>query len=317
MPSYSGTFTLTAQMQAIAAGTWTAPPDAPTSVVATGGDAQASVAFTAPAFTGVPAGVTGYTVTSSPGSLTGTGASSPIIVTGLTNGTAYTFTVTATGASGVGSPSAASNSVSPANPAPTVIGQSFGGGFYAGQISTAGNSVADYYLIVGPVASAENASKKYKNTNTSVPGAASVIEGPQNTADMVADGDATVYPAAHFCDGLTIGGFSDWYLPAKLEIEVCYYNLKPTTANNETSANGINAYAVPARASKYTTGTPAQTSATSFQSTGTEDFLVSNYWTSTDPFASFGFVEYFGSGSIGYASKTGAYRVRAIRRIAV
>jgi hypothetical protein len=35
-------------------------------------------------------------VTSSPGGLTVNGASSPITVTGLTNGTAYTFTVAAT-----------------------------------------------------------------------------------------------------------------------------------------------------------------------------------------------------------------------------
>ncbi|NBS16859.1 MAG: hypothetical protein EBS79_08135, partial [Gammaproteobacteria bacterium] len=50
---------------------------------------------------------------------TGTGASSPITVTGLTNGTAYTFTVTATNTSGTGGSSSASNSVTPAAP-PTV-----------------------------------------------------------------------------------------------------------------------------------------------------------------------------------------------------
>jgi hypothetical protein len=45
---------------------------------------------------------------------------------------------------------------------------------------------------------------------------------------MVADGSATVYPSAHFCNNLTVGGFTDWYMPAKNELEVCYYNLKPT-----------------------------------------------------------------------------------------
>ena len=46
--------------------------------------------------------------------VTGTGSASPITITGLTNGTPYTFTVTATNAIGTGSASAASNSVTPA-----------------------------------------------------------------------------------------------------------------------------------------------------------------------------------------------------------
>ena len=87
-------------------------PGAPTIGTATAGNAQASVSFSAPASNG-GAAITGYTVTSSPGSFTGTGATSPIIVSGLTNGTAYTFTVTATNSAGTGAASAASNSVTP------------------------------------------------------------------------------------------------------------------------------------------------------------------------------------------------------------
>jgi hypothetical protein len=67
----------------------------------------ASVAFTAP---GAYAGST-YTATSSPGGFTGTSASSPITVSGLSGDTAYTFTVTATNATGTSGPSAASNSI--------------------------------------------------------------------------------------------------------------------------------------------------------------------------------------------------------------
>jgi len=110
---FSGNWTVTQQVQAKGAGTWPAVPGAPTIGTATGGNAQASVAFTAPADTGYPATINQYTVTSSPGSITASGSASPIIVTGLTNGTEYTFTVTATNDTGTGPASAASNAVTP------------------------------------------------------------------------------------------------------------------------------------------------------------------------------------------------------------
>ena len=101
-------------MQGVASGSWPALAGAPTIGTATAGALNASVAFTAPTYTG--SGITGYTATSSPGGITGTGASSPITVSGLTAGTAYTFTVTATTAAGQSSASAASNSVTPTPP---------------------------------------------------------------------------------------------------------------------------------------------------------------------------------------------------------
>ena len=91
-------------------------PLAPTIGTATDGGtgSTVSVAFT-PAATGPAA--TSFTATSSPGGLTATGASSPLTVSGLTSGTAYTFTVHATNAAGNSPESAASNSVTPVNPA--------------------------------------------------------------------------------------------------------------------------------------------------------------------------------------------------------
>jgi hypothetical protein len=98
-------------------------PGAPTVVTAVAGSAQAILSFTPPVDNGGYA-ITLYTVTSTPGSLTATGAASPITVSGLSGATAYTFTVTATNSKGTGSVSAASNSITTsegAETAPKVI----------------------------------------------------------------------------------------------------------------------------------------------------------------------------------------------------
>ena len=197
-----------------------------------------------------------------------------------------------------------------------VVGSAYGGGFFAGQIGVSG--IATHNLVVGPVASAESSSKQYKNVNTAVSGADSFIDGPQNTADMIAHGNSTVYPAAHFCNDLVVGGFSDWYMPAMNELEVCYYNLKPTTTSNVTSS-GININAVPSRGSNYTAGTPAQTSAADFKSTGTEDFVNNIYWSSTENVVSApsAYAQTFNDGNQYDTQKDSFFRVRAIRRVAV
>jgi hypothetical protein len=173
-------------------------PDAPTIGTATIGFGSVSITFTAPSNVGGSA-ITGFIATARKTSdgttISATGASSPITVTGL-SADALTVTVAAVNTYGPSASSAASNSVTPL----PAIGAAFGGGFFAGQISTAGNSIADYNLVVGPVASAQNASVQWKNANTATPNSNSLIDGPQNTADIVADGNSTVYPAAHFCN---------------------------------------------------------------------------------------------------------------------
>ena len=95
-------------------------PSAPTAVVASPGNTQATVTFLAPANNG-GSPITGYVVTPSPATAgwSDSDAGSTALnhlITGLTNGTSYTFTVRATNANGTGLPSSPSNSVTPASP---------------------------------------------------------------------------------------------------------------------------------------------------------------------------------------------------------
>lgn len=302
-----GIWTLGQAADFVKQGIWPRSPGAPTIGTATAvTSSTATVTYTAP--TDLGAGTVTFTATSSPSGGTGTGAS-PITVSGLTGSTSYTFTVTAATPGGTSAASAASNSIT--TPAPLAIGDAYGGGFYAGQISTAGNSIADYNLVVGPVASAQT--QLIWKTSQTGGDPTSVIDGPANSATM----NSATYPAAQFCEGLTIGGFTDWYLPAMNELEVCYFNLKPNTTNNNT-ASGINANAVPARASNYTAGNPAQTAAAAFiAGTGAEAFTQSSYWTSTQQAARYAKIQSFNQGTQSYSYKDFIANLRAIRRVAV
>jgi hypothetical protein len=95
-------------------------PGAPTIGAVTAGDASASVAFTAPSSAGSSA-ITGYTATCASTAATGSasGAGSPITVSGLTNGTAYNCSVTATNSVGTSAASAAASVTPVGAPSPT------------------------------------------------------------------------------------------------------------------------------------------------------------------------------------------------------
>ena len=140
-------------------------PARPTGVAATAGNASVDVSWTAPASTG-GAPITGYTATASPGGQTcTTGGALFCTVGGLTNGTSYTFTVTATNAAGAGPASAASAAVIPR----TVPGAP------TGVVASAGNGSA----LVSWIAPASNGGAPITGyTATSSPGGLTCATGP-------------------------------------------------------------------------------------------------------------------------------------------
>jgi len=112
-------------------------PNAPTIGAATAGDVSASVAFTAPTNVGGSA-ISAYGALSTPEGITASAASSPISVTGLTNGTSYTFAVWAINTYGPSAFSASSNSATPAVP---------DRGLFGGGSSDPTKNIIDYITI--------------------------------------------------------------------------------------------------------------------------------------------------------------------------
>ena len=168
-------------------------------------------------------------------------------------------------------------------PEPAAIGEAYGGGFYAGRIKD-GNKV--YNLIVSPKASGQASTIRYKVSQTANPTPALAkndVNGLIAQNDALTNGTPADYPAFLFADGLSIGGFSDWYVPSRYELEILYRNFKPTTQSNAVyGTNGANPYSVPP-ASANTSGDPAQTSVAAFQAGGAEAFPTdNNHWAATE-----------------------------------
>jgi hypothetical protein len=199
---------------------------------------------------------------------------------------------------------------------PANIGLEVEGGFFAGLISHTANSVATHALIVAPRATGASGTGYTITTQlawqstTSTTSATSPFDGADNTSKM------TNSPAADFCTGLTIGGYSDWYLPARFELDIAYYHLKPTTASNSTSW-GINDYSVPKRTVNNTAGDPAQTSVTAFKDTGSEPFVAANHWSSTEDSSTNAWRLNFSGGDQLNPNKGSSNRVRAFRKLAL
>jgi hypothetical protein len=255
-------------------------PNAPTIGTATAGDGQATTSFTAPVNNG-GSPITSYTATSSPDNITSTltqSGSGIITVTGLTNETAYTFTVTATNAIGVSSSSVSSNSVTPDNlPA---IGDFRAGGIVF-WVDPADNThglvcaLSDYATQVAwgcygtGLPSVPNVAY---NGGNPVGYGAEIGDGEDNTTGILADCSSSPAALAARSYG------AEWFLPSINELNEIYINRATLEA-----VPGFSAF------SNY-------------------------YWSSTE-YDNFGaWFQYFSSGNQYYDGKNDpGYSVRAVR----
>ena len=209
---------------------------------------------------------------------------------------------------------------------PTVAGQAYQGGFFAGKIVVGGST---YALVVAPKASGENTSRQWKTSNDTTAGTLSLNDGLSNSNAM----NNASHPAAQFCRALTIGGYSDWYLPSRDELEIVYRNCKPnSTANTvyasritnfgagyngvDSNGNGYNANSLPV-GTAYTASNPTTSVSAAYVTGGAEAFSASWYWSSTEFTASGAWEQGFSTGYQGSSSKTYDSCVRAVRKVLI
>jgi len=258
-------------------------PEAPTIGTATAVSGEATVPFTAPSSDGGSA-ITSYTATSSPGDFTGTisqSGSGSIIVSGLTSGTAYTFTVTATNAIGTSLASAVSNSVEIPQPQ---LGDFYGGGvvfklFHAGQI---GYVEGETHGLIAAVQ--DDSSIRFYNGSDAVSGATGtdIGTGSANTDAIIAVAvDAETSYAAGLARANTGGGYTDWFLPSKAELNKMW--LERETINTTASANGGS------------------------------NFSNNWYWSSTESGSSYAWIHHLSDGGTQVLDKSYSVWVRAVR----
>lgn len=240
-----------------------------------------------------------------------------------------------------------------ANPANKMIGTvvSASGTALAINVDSIGGSgtfsdwsvMSRFRVIVAPKAGGENPGVMIKAADTAV-GVASQTssEGLRSTLSMVAAGGVSVYPAANWARSLVLGGRTDWYIPARDELELLWRNLKPTTNDNfvsvrrvasvydyrrdgaygdaADSTHGENKNSYPVGAA-YTATVPARSANTMFHAGGAEalEFWASalQYWSSTE-FSPTNMVRQnsfaASEGFQGNSTKTALIRVRAVRR---
>ncbi len=233
-------------------------PAAPTGVTATRGNALAAVSWIAPISDGGNA-LTGYTITSAPGNVTtnASAGSTSIDVTGLLNGTSYTFTVVAKNSVGSSAASVASNAAVPATvpDAPTGVSATAGDGeagvSWVAPTSTGGSAITSYTVTSTPNDITVNAAAGSTTINVPgltngvsytfkivaknaignsaaslastavIPSAITVPSAPTNAVATIGNGQASVlWTASGSNGGSAITGYTVTSLPGNVQASV-------------------------------------------------------------------------------------------------
>lgn len=159
---------------------------------------------------------------------------------------------------------------------PFGLGSPLGGGFFAGYISYSENNVPTHYMIVAPLSTGYTGPLTWSNSLTDEVGTYSWSTGYENSQAT----NNSSFPAAYFCRGLTIGGYTDWYLPAAWELYAIGRNLKAYT--NAVSTTGYSPFGNPIAVPSWSGNLSAsQTTATDFKAGGAQAFPPLRFWSSS------------------------------------
>lgn len=160
---------------------------------------------------------------------------------------------------------------------PPASGEFFQGGYYLNSIVV---GAFTYGILMAPKASGNSAFPGYtwKTTGTSTTGTSSLVDGLTNSNNM----NNATHPAAQWARGLTINGYSDWYLPAKDELNLMIVNNTSIPAGEKND--------------------------------------LATYWSSSEVDAPNAWAQFFDASFFGDQSnypKTATARVRAVRRFRI
>jgi len=216
------------------------------------------------------------------------------------------------------------------------IGDPVQGGYFSGYI-TSDIDGQTYALIAsdgnGDSVQTGAGTFQWRTSQTALSQAQTLSDGRSVMDHILANETLSDFPAFEWIQntlnsGSGLNGYTDWYLPARDELELVYRHFKPTTEDNndgtrttsgfggDGATHGTNNSSDP-NGSGYTVSDPSRTSIASFQQGNSDALEGSGHWSSTEKDASLSWLQFFDDGSQFSLNKDDSDSVRAVRRIAL